>query len=670
MRLLLKAATALVVMVSSAELVVVRAEVPDQATPLWMRAPAISPDGRTIAFTYRGRIYTVDSSGGEARPLTETQFRTTDPVWSPDGQSIAFSAAVVNVGDVYVMDRDGGDVRRLTYNEGSDIPLAFTPDGRDVAFWSAGIGSMDANFLNGLPLLPQGEVRAVAATGGRERPFMPIPAQKAAISPDGTLVAYAFSRSEEVPQRKRQISDGTSDIWIFDRTTGKHRQLTHHRSNEKSPVFSADGAFVYYTAEMPAGGETNVDATPVSTNVWRIATDGHSSPEQITFHDTLPVRGLSVSRDGVVSYGYDGEIWTVVPGEEPKKVAIRIPQGTLADGAVPLNVNDQVSELAVSPDGSQIALVARGDVYVVDATSGKTRRITTTPQAERSVGFSPDGRKLLYTSDRDIDWDLFESRIVRAEDKTFVDAAEIAESVLLDTDSDLLQPLYSPEGDKVAYRDGRNAIKVLDIASGTITEALPDGATYSYNEGDLTHTWSPDGRYLATITGFSLGNSETVVIDVATGERHNISMNGFADTAPQFSRDGTMLYWQTDRFSTRQLDNQAATFDIVGTFLSREAAAAFAEERPISDGPLDFAGAPDRILRLTGTTQTLATADLSADGATLHVVAVVPGKGYVGYAIDPRSGAARLLFERAGAGGEQFAVSPDGKTLYGAARGL
>jgi tricorn protease len=76
---------------------------------------------------------------------------------------------------------------------------------------------------------------------------MPIPAQKAAISPDGRLVAYAFSRSPEVPQRKRQISDGTSDIWIFDRALGKHRQLTHHRSNEKSPVFSADGAFVYST---------------------------------------------------------------------------------------------------------------------------------------------------------------------------------------------------------------------------------------------------------------------------------------------------------------------------------------------------------------------------------------------------------------------------------------
>jgi len=640
------------------------AESLDPARPLWMRSPAISPDGTSIAFTYRGRVYTVDRAGGEAKPLTDPEFRATDPVWSPDGKAIAFSAAVFNVGDVYLAPLDGGEIRRLTYNELMDVPLAFTPDGRDLVYFSAGIGAMGASFLDAMTVFPQGKTLSVPAAGGRERAFMPIPAQTASISPDGNLVAYAFSRSEEVAQRKRQISDGTSDIWIFDRRTGKHRQLTHHRSNEKSPVFSADGAFVYFTAEMPADGETKVDAKPVSTNVWRMATDGKSPPEQITFHDTLPVRGLSVSRDGVLSYGYDGEIWTAIPGNAPKKVAIRIPQGTLAPGATPLKVNDQVTELAVSPNGSELALVARGDVYVVDAKSGKTHRITATAQAERSVGFSPDGRKLLYASDRQVDWDLFESRIVRASDSGFVEAADIEETVLLDTDTDLLQPLYSPKGGKVAYRDGRNAIKVLDIASGAIVEALPDRATYSYAEGDQSHAWSPDGAYLTTTTGFGLGNTEIVVIDAATGARHNITVNGFADTVPQFSRDVAMLYWQSDRFSMRQLDSQTATIDVVGAFLSREGAEAFAKGRPVAAGPLDFDGAPDRNMRLTRTTQPLAFMDLSADGSTLNVVAGLPGQGYTGYAIDPHTGAARLLFKREAAGDEKFAVAPDGKTLY------
>lgn len=362
-----------------------KAESLDPARPLWMRSPAISPDGKTIAFTLRGRIYTVDSAGGEARPLTDPQFRSINPVWSPDGKTIAFSSSVFNAGDVYAMPLDGGEIRRLTYNELVDLPLAFEPDGEDVIVYSAGTAGWQGNFLDAIARFFLGQVRSVPAAGGRERDVMPIPAQQASVSPDGSLVAYAFVRAFEVPQRKRQISDGTSDIWILDRKTGRHRQLTRHRSSEKSPVFSPDGTFVYFTAEMPAGGEADPNARPVSTNVWRTATDGTGNPEQVSFHDTLPVRGLSISRDGTISYGYDGEIWTLAPGGKPQKVAIRIAQGTLANGRVPLNGNDQVSELSVSPDGSQIALVARGDVYVVEAETGKTRRITDTAQAERSV---------------------------------------------------------------------------------------------------------------------------------------------------------------------------------------------------------------------------------------------------------------------------------------------
>jgi tricorn protease len=647
------------------------AQSPDPASPLWMRSPAISPDGETIAFTYRGRIYTVDSAGGEAVALTDPQFRATNPAWAPDGSAIAFSAAVFNVGDVYVAPLDGGEIRRLTYNELADVPLAFTPDGQDILFASAGISPMDANFLDAFTFTPLGAVLSVPAAGGREREALAIPAPQAAVSPDGNLIAYVFERSPEVTFRKRQISDGTSDIWIFDRRTGEHRQLTTHRGREKSPAFSPDGAYVYFTAEMPAGGGADPDAAPASTNVWRMATDGSGAPEQITFHDTLPVRGLSVSGDGTVAYGYDGEIWTIAPGGEPAKVPVRIAQGTLAAGAAPVNVNDQVTEVTVSPDRSELALIARGDVYVVDAATGATRRITATPQAERSVSFSPDGTALLYASDRQIDWDLFETRIVRAgEDAGFVGAAELAETVLLDTDTDLLQPLYSPQGDKVAYRDGRNAIKVLDIASGAITEALPDSATYSYGEGDLTHGWSPDGRYIVTTSGFEIGNSEVEVIEVATGERHNISLNGFADKAPQFGRDGTMVYWLSDRFSMRQLDNQTATNDVVGVYLSREAAADHAAGRsPVTAGAPDFAGAPDRAMRLTAFPQLTGFMDLSADGSTLHLVALVPGLGLAGYAVDPGTGAARLLFQRPGTGTESFATDRDGTTLYVAGSG-
>src|SRR6186997_2517825 len=80
--------------------------------PLWLRYPAISPDGRTIAFTYKGDIYAVPAKGGSAVPLTISEAYDYAPVWSHDGRSIAFSSDRYGNFDVFVMPATGGEARR------------------------------------------------------------------------------------------------------------------------------------------------------------------------------------------------------------------------------------------------------------------------------------------------------------------------------------------------------------------------------------------------------------------------------------------------------------------------------------------------------------------------------------------------------------------------------
>ena len=229
------------------------AQSPDPAPPFLMRSPAISPDGGTIAFVYRGRICTVDSAGAEALAPTDPQFRATKPVWAPNGSAVALSAAVSNAGEVCIAPRDGGEIRRLACNERADVPLAFTPNGRDILFASTGISPMETNFLHAFTFSPLRAVLSVPAAGGRERRVLANPPPQAAVSPDGDLIARVFERSPDVTLRKRQISDGATDIRIPDRRTGEHRQLTTQRGREVSPAFSPDGRYIDTTSGFESG---------------------------------------------------------------------------------------------------------------------------------------------------------------------------------------------------------------------------------------------------------------------------------------------------------------------------------------------------------------------------------------------------------------------------------
>ena len=104
---------------------------------LWLRSPAISPDGETIAFSYRGDIYLVPSEGGAAVPLTVHPAYDTMPVWSPDSTRIAFASDRYGNLDIFVINADGGTAERLTVHSADDRPTSFTPDGEAVLFGSA-----------------------------------------------------------------------------------------------------------------------------------------------------------------------------------------------------------------------------------------------------------------------------------------------------------------------------------------------------------------------------------------------------------------------------------------------------------------------------------------------------------------------------------------------------
>ncbi|WP_226623375.1 S41 family peptidase [Alloyangia pacifica] len=658
----------------------------EDAAPYWVRGPQISPDGSTIAFTYRGQIWIVPSEGGEAVPLTERQFRSTSPVWSPDSTRIAFASDRFNIADVFVMSVDGGEITRLTRHSGAEHPLAFSADGAEVLFSAERLGTPTADHLTGLGMIA-GVVMRVPAAGGRPRLVMPLPTGQLDVSPDGKSLAYVDRTSPEVAWRKREISDGTTDIWLYDTEAGTHRRLTDYRGSDRSPAFSADGSALYWATEMPEAGIADPDAAPETFNIWQMPLAGERAPTRVTAHEMLPVRFVSAADDGTLAYTYDTQIWRLDPGAEaPVRVPVRIRQGTLLKGEVYGDLGEQITETAVSPDGMELAVVARGDIFVLSPLSGEVRRITDTPQAERSVSYGPDGRRLLYAAERTGDWDIYQTALTREEDESFLRALALEEARLIDTETDALQPAFAPDGARVAYRDDRNAIRIWDAASGESTEILPDSATYFYGEAEFDFAWSPDGRYILTTTGFASANTEVELIETFGDHlRYNISDSGFGDQGAGFSPDGSVVFWASDRFSERNLDEHGGMQDVMAAYLTPEgylqrelgeaaAGSPAGIEAAGDDGdgkdagaPLapDFDGLRYRRARVTGASVVPVLAEMTPDNSGMLLVTFQPTAGVLtGSVIDMASRRPRQVFATSLAGIVDLAVSPDRGTLY------
>ncbi len=155
--------------------------------PLWLRYPAISPDGWTVVFSYKGDLYTVPAEGGDARLLTMHEAHDFHPVWSPDGKTIAFASNRFGNFDIYSIPRSGGKALRLTTHSANEYPSGFTPDSENILF-RAHIQDHPQNIQFPSGLLA--ELYTVSVKGGRTHRILTTPAEAAQMDKSGNKIIY------------------------------------------------------------------------------------------------------------------------------------------------------------------------------------------------------------------------------------------------------------------------------------------------------------------------------------------------------------------------------------------------------------------------------------------------------------------------------------------------
>ena len=530
-----------------------------QDNPLWMRYCAISPDGTSIAFTYKGDIYTVPVNGGKAAQITTNAAHDTHPVWSPDGKQIAFASDRMGSMDIFVVDKEGGIPKRLTTHSGNETPVAFKDADHLLFLANVMPSAEDAQFPSG----QFQQVYEVSTTGGRPILFSSMPMEDISINQAGNALLYHDKKGYEDTWRKHHTSSITRDIWLCSLDGERsYRKLTAFNGEDRTPVWASDGKSFYYLSEEKG-----------SFNVFKRAVDGTNST-QLTHHTKHPVRFLTAANNGTLCYGYDGEIYTMKEGAEPQKVQISILTDKNDKDLIRQIRQNGATEIALSPDAKEVAFILRGDVYVTSVEYKTTKQITNTPEQERDINFAPDGRSIVYASERNGLWQIYQASLSNKEEKQFTYATDIKEEKLTNSAIASFQPQYSPDGKEIAFLEDRTTIRVLNLKSKDVRTVMDGKFEYSYSDGDQWYQWSPDSKWILTnYIGIGGWNNQDVALVNASGngEIHNLTESGYTDTNAKWVLDGKAMMWYSDRAGYRSHGSWGAEADVYIMFFDLDA---------------------------------------------------------------------------------------------------
>lgn len=544
-----------------------------QENPRWIRHSSISHSGGKIAFSYKGDIYVADSKGGEAHQITSNPAFDSNPLWTKDDKQIVFTSTREGSGDIFIVSADGGYPKRLTFMPGNEEVKTVLDDGR-IIFSTY---FQEDPVYGGFP--GSAQLYITDTTGIRPKQVTSLPIMQLSVNKDGTII-YEDYKGYEDNFRKHHTSAVTRDIWkyvpassdgeISIDSKGKFTKLSTYEGEDRQPVFAADGNTYYYISERD--GKT--------ANIYRSSLKSPSENIQLTFAEKNPVRYVSVSDNGLIAYSYNGDLYTLREGEKPEKLKFTIRRDSDRKDVEKLKLSSGATDMAVSPNGKEIAIVARGDVFVTSIEHNTTRRITDTPQQERNVSFSEDGRTLYYSSERDGFWGIYRTSLDEKKEKYFTYATKFSEELFSDKGETCFQPMVSPDGKYVAYLRDRTELVVKPTKGGK-TKSLLKGANYSYSDGDLSFEWSPDSRYLLSDYQGKGGwnNPDIAVIDVDSGEITDLTESGYADNGFRWVLDGKAMIWKSDKYGFRSHGSWGSEDDIYIMFFDPKAMTEFKKDK-------------------------------------------------------------------------------------------
>ncbi len=448
-------------------------------------------NGREVAFSYAGDIYTVPITGGTARKLTSHKGYEAFARFSPDGQTIAFTGQYDGNTEVYVMPAQGGEPKRITFTATNprddwgdrmgpnNITMAWTPDGRGVIYRNRISDSFN------------GKLWCAPVDGSMAQP-LPLPEGGfCCYNADGSKLAY--NRVFREFRTWKYYKGGMADDEIY---------FMSDRDNRMN-------IFVY---------NTRTGAT-----------------QKVTDFTEYDVKFANCG-GGKIVFENGGYLYVLDPAtKRSEKITVYLNSENNFAREEQRKVKDNLTAGSLAPDGSRLAISARGEVFDVPAKHGVTRNITHTPGVhERNAAWSPDGKNIAYISDQTGETEIWVRPV----------GSDQARQLTFDNDTYISDLEWSPDGSQIVYTDRKNRMVMVNVNSKIASKKV----LLTDEMGEIpTPKFSPDGKWL---TYYRQGTNEFGVVylyNIAEGKEYPVTDRWYDSNSPVFSSDGKYLIFASAR---------------------------------------------------------------------------------------------------------------------------
>jgi tricorn protease len=478
----------------------------------YLGEPALCPTRPEIAFVSGGDIWIAPSKGGEAHLLISHPAEESRPLYSPDGNRLAFVSTRTGNGDIYILTFATGDLKRLTFDDRLDQLDSWSRDGKWIYFSNA------TNDVGG-----KNDLYRVSSEGGTP---MAVSADRftnefqAAPAPDGSTVAFAARGNGDSQWWRHGHSHlDESEIWIRkEGTPASYEKVVDLNGRNAWPMWMPDGKQLYFMSDRVT-----------AQNIWSVTPGG--KPRQVTKFTDGRVLWPTISYDGKsVVFERDFKIWQL---DTKTGESYPIPITLVGSAASPEISHLSIStfnDLAVSQDGRKVALTAHGEVFAASARDGGNAfRVTNTPGPETQVSWAPDSTRIAYLGERDAVSHVFLYDFLHHAETQLTKDAQPDEVVK-----------FSPDGKSLGYIRNRKELRVIDL------DSKQDRLVVS---GFLaTFVWAPDNKWLAYVDAGDHGLRGIFVVEAAGGKGRQVSFVPNSNVGSlQWSPDGKFLIFETSQ---------------------------------------------------------------------------------------------------------------------------